>query len=38
MGTSEYFSQDNIDDYLNRIQKQDAKRDESKRQSKPTKM
>ena len=38
MGTSEYFSQDNIEDYFSRIQKQDNEKDISERQSKSTKM
>ena len=38
MGTSEYFCQEDIEEYLMKIQREDNERDEAERQSKSTKM
>ena len=38
MGTSEYFCQEDIEEYLMKIQREDNEREEAQRQSKSTKM
>ena len=38
MGTSEYFCQEDIEEYLMKIQREDNGREEAERQSKSTKM
>jgi len=38
MGTSEYFCQEDIEEYLMKIQREDNERYEAERQSKSTKM